>query len=154
MFLVTLSKFMVSSQLQKLDQCLVFLLSSVCLACCPHPPDPSSTYYQIHFSSVHSPPCTERETYRWPVKESLRSMLALGWNMERTKEGEAMLIRKQSKISESTQDNDNEFIPEPPLDLNNITLSRELQGMVEVVAENYHNIWAKKKKAELSSKGE
>uniref|UniRef100_A0A8K9Y4M6 Ryanodine receptor 3 n=1 Tax=Oncorhynchus mykiss TaxID=8022 RepID=A0A8K9Y4M6_ONCMY len=96
----------------------------------------------------------ERETYRWPVKESLRSMLALGWNMERTKEGEAMLIRKQSKISESTQvDNDNEFIPEPPLDLNNSTLSRELQGMVEVVAENYHNIWAKKKKAELSSKG-
>ncbi|XP_038841070.1 ryanodine receptor 3-like [Salvelinus namaycush] len=96
----------------------------------------------------------ERETYRWPVKESLKSMLAMGWNMERTKEGEAMFIEKQSKISESTQvDNDNEFIPEPPLDLNNITLSRELQGMVEVVAENYHNIWAKKKKAELNSKG-
>ncbi|XP_038824388.1 ryanodine receptor 3-like [Salvelinus namaycush] len=96
----------------------------------------------------------ERETYRWPVKESLKSMLAMGWNMERTKEGEAMFIEKQSKISESTQvDNDNEFLPEPPLDLNNITLSRELQGMVEVVAENYHNIWAKKKKAELNSKG-
>lgn len=28
-----------------------------------------------------------------------------------------------------------------------------LQGMVEVVAENYHNIWAKKKKTELVSKG-
>lgn len=28
------------------------------------------------------------------------------------------------------------------------------QGMVEVVAENYHNIWAKKKKLELESKGE
>lgn len=28
-----------------------------------------------------------------------------------------------------------------------------LQGMVEVVAENYHNIWAKKKKTELLSKG-
>lgn len=28
-----------------------------------------------------------------------------------------------------------------------------LQGMVEVVAENYHNIWAKKKKTELISKG-
>uniref|UniRef100_A0A8K9WMV6 Ryanodine receptor 3 n=1 Tax=Oncorhynchus mykiss TaxID=8022 RepID=A0A8K9WMV6_ONCMY len=95
----------------------------------------------------------ERETYRWPVKESLKSMLAMGWNMERTKEGEAMFIEKQSKISESTQDNDNEFILEPPLDLNNITLSRELQGMVEVVAENYHNIWAKKKKTELNSKG-
>ncbi|XP_064817176.1 ryanodine receptor 3-like, partial [Oncorhynchus masou masou] len=95
----------------------------------------------------------ERETYRWPVKESLKSMLAMGWNMERTKEGEAMFTEKQSKVSEATQDNDNEFILEPPLDLNNITLSRELQGMVEVVAENYHNIWAKKKKTELNSKG-
>lgn len=28
-----------------------------------------------------------------------------------------------------------------------------VQGMVEVVAENYHNIWAKKKKTELISKG-
>lgn len=27
------------------------------------------------------------------------------------------------------------------------------QGMVETVAENYHNIWAKKKKMELDSKG-
>lgn len=27
------------------------------------------------------------------------------------------------------------------------------QGMVEVIAENYHNIWAKKKKLELESKG-
>jgi hypothetical protein len=26
--------------------------------------------------------------------------------------------------------------------------------MVEVVAENYHNIWAKKKKSELETKGE
>lgn len=69
------------------------------------------------------------------------------------------------------------------MDLHNVTLSRELQvgfhltlpkcshvssntkykklrkaalflqGMVEVVAENYHNIWAKKKKTELVSKG-
>lgn len=28
-----------------------------------------------------------------------------------------------------------------------------LQSMVEMVAENYHNIWAKKKKTELISKG-
>ncbi|KAJ8274943.1 hypothetical protein COCON_G00095680 [Conger conger] len=75
----------------------------------------------------------ERETYRWPVKESLKSMLAMGWNIERTKEGEVMSQQweseKQRKISPSSQ------------------------GMVEVVAENYHNIWAKKKKMELSSKG-
>ncbi|KAA0708571.1 Ryanodine receptor 3 [Triplophysa tibetana] len=75
----------------------------------------------------------ERETHRYPVKETLKSMLAMGWNIERTKEGEAMFqqreTEKQRKISESSQ------------------------AMVETVAENYHNIWAKKKKVELDSKG-
>ncbi|XP_009293049.2 ryanodine receptor 3 isoform X3 [Danio rerio] len=95
----------------------------------------------------------ERETYRYPVKETLKSMLAMGWNIERTKEGEAMFqqreTEKQRKISESTQ---GDFIPAPQ-DLENVVLSRELQAMVETVAENYHNIWAKKKKKELDSKG-
>ncbi|XP_032398532.1 ryanodine receptor 3 isoform X9 [Etheostoma spectabile] len=95
----------------------------------------------------------ERETYRWPVRESLKSMLAMGWNIEMTKEGDAMLQQreseKQRKISESQI---NEFSP-APMDLHNVNLSRELQGMVEVVAENYHTIWAKKKKTELVSKG-
>uniref|UniRef100_A0A8C4NNS5 Ryanodine receptor 3 n=1 Tax=Dicentrarchus labrax TaxID=13489 RepID=A0A8C4NNS5_DICLA len=79
----------------------------------------------------------ERETYRWPVRESLKSMLAMGWNIERTKEGEAMFQQreseKQRKISESQVERSD--------------------GMVEVVAENYHNIWAKKKKTEFVSKG-
>ncbi|XP_077442696.1 ryanodine receptor 3 [Stigmatopora argus] len=95
----------------------------------------------------------EKETYRWPARESLKSMVAMDWNIERTKEGEAMFQQleneKQQKISESQVDN---FSP-APLDLHNFTLSRELQGMVEVIAENYHNIWAKKKKSELLSKG-
>ncbi|KAI7799584.1 putative ryanodine receptor 3 [Triplophysa rosa] len=95
----------------------------------------------------------ERETYRYPVKETLKSMLAMGWNIERTKEGEAMFqqreTEKQRKISESSQ---GEFKPTPQ-DLENVILSRELQAMVETVAENYHNIWAKKKKIELDSKG-
>uniref|UniRef100_A0A9J8B7I3 Ryanodine receptor 3 n=1 Tax=Cyprinus carpio carpio TaxID=630221 RepID=A0A9J8B7I3_CYPCA len=95
----------------------------------------------------------ERETYRYPVKDTLKTMLAMGWNIERTKEGEAMFqqreTEKQRKISESSQ---GEFIPAPQ-DLENVILSRELQAMVETVAENYHNIWAKKKKKELDSKG-
>ncbi|XP_034436295.1 ryanodine receptor 3 isoform X5 [Hippoglossus hippoglossus] len=95
----------------------------------------------------------ERETYRWPLRESLKSMLTMGWNIERTKEGDAIFQQreseKQRKISESQV---NSFSP-APMDLHNVNLSRELQGMVEVVAENYHNIWAKKKKTELVSKG-
>uniref|UniRef100_A0A3Q3FF02 Ryanodine receptor 3 n=1 Tax=Labrus bergylta TaxID=56723 RepID=A0A3Q3FF02_9LABR len=93
----------------------------------------------------------ERETYRWPVKESLKSMLALGWNIERTKEGEAMFQQRESE-KQKKDSQVNGFSP-APMDLHNVTLSRELQGMVEVVAENYHNIWAKKKKTELVSKG-
>ncbi|KAJ0060966.1 hypothetical protein NL108_003272, partial [Boleophthalmus pectinirostris] len=94
----------------------------------------------------------ERETYRWPVKESLKSMLTMGWNIERTKEGEAMFQQRESDKQKKTESEVNEFSP-APVDLHNVTLSRELQGMVEVVAENYHNIWAKKKKMELMSKG-
>ncbi|KAJ7417044.1 hypothetical protein WISP_66534 [Willisornis vidua] len=97
----------------------------------------------------------EKEIYRWPARESLKTMLALGWSLERTKEGgEAMIHQRENEklrsISQSSQGNG--YIP-APLDLSNVALSRELQGMVEVMAENYHNIWAKKKKMELESKG-
>ncbi|MGH0131347.1 UNVERIFIED_CONTAM: hypothetical protein FKN15_047691 [Acipenser sinensis] len=96
----------------------------------------------------------EREIYRWPVRESLKSMLAMGWNIERTKEGEAMFQQRESeklrKISQSSQGNG--YNP-CPLDMSNIVLSRELQAMVDVVAENYHNIWAKKKRIELGRGG-
>ncbi|KAI5611303.1 ryanodine receptor 3 isoform X3 [Silurus asotus] len=75
----------------------------------------------------------ERETYCYPVKESLKSMLAMGWIIERTKEGEAMFQQREAEKQ-----------------LKSLEAS---QSMVESVAENYHNIWAKKKKIELSSKG-
>ncbi|XP_033931816.1 ryanodine receptor 3 [Pseudochaenichthys georgianus] len=94
----------------------------------------------------------ERETYRWPVKESLKSMLAMGWNIERSKEGESVIQQRESE-KRKTPDPQNDGFSPAPMDLNNVTLSRELQGMVEVVAENYHNIWSKKKKYELVSKG-
>lgn len=81
-------------------------------------------------------------------------MLAVGWTVERTKEGEALVQQRENEklrcVSQSNQGNS--YSP-APLDLSNVVLSRELQGMVEVVAENYHNIWAKKKKLELESKG-
>ncbi|KAJ6667359.1 hypothetical protein lerEdw1_017337 [Lerista edwardsae] len=75
----------------------------------------------------------EKEIYRWPARESLKTMIAMGWSLERTKEGESMVQQRENEK------------------LRSISLSS--QGMVEVVAENYHNIWAKKKKIELESKG-
>nr|XP_046269039.1 ryanodine receptor 3-like [Scatophagus argus] len=96
----------------------------------------------------------EKEIYRWPIRESLKSMLAMGWSIDRTKDGESMSQQRESekmrKISQVSQANG--FNPSP-IDTSNVVLSRELQGMVEVVAENYHNIWAKKKKSDLGSRG-
>ncbi|KAF4101818.1 hypothetical protein G5714_016618 [Onychostoma macrolepis] len=95
----------------------------------------------------------EREAYRWTVRESLKSMLAMGWSIDRTREGESMLqqreMEKLRRVSQASQGNG--FNPNP-LDMSSVLLSRELQSMVEIVAENYHNIWAKKKKSDLGSR--
>ncbi|XP_047677282.1 ryanodine receptor 3 isoform X4 [Tachysurus fulvidraco] len=96
----------------------------------------------------------EKDIYRFPVKESLKSMLAMGWSIDRTKEGEAMFQQRENekirKISQASQGSG--FHPSP-VDMSNVLLSRELQAMVELLAENYHNIWAKKKKSDLAVKG-
>ncbi|XP_068608169.1 ryanodine receptor 3-like [Brachionichthys hirsutus] len=96
----------------------------------------------------------EKDIYRWPIRESLKSMLAMGWSIDRTKDGESMSLQRESekmrKISQASQANG--FHPSP-IDTSNVVLSRELQGMVEAVADNYHNIWAKKKKSDLGSRG-
>ncbi|KAM4724212.1 ryanodine receptor 3 [Anableps anableps] len=96
----------------------------------------------------------EKEIYRLPIRDSLKSMLAMGWSIDRTKDGESMSLQRENekmrKISQASQANG--FSPSP-IDTSNVILSRELQGMVEVMAENYHNIWAKKKKIDLGSRG-
>ncbi|MFT7807285.1 ryanodine receptor 2 isoform X1 [Arapaima gigas] len=98
----------------------------------------------------------EKEVYRWPIKESLKTMLAWGWTIERTREGETVgLHNRARRISQSSQlsvEGAHGFSPRP-IDMSNVTLSRDLHSMAELLAENYHNIWAKKKKLELEAKG-
>ncbi|XP_078504129.1 ryanodine receptor 2 [Lissotriton helveticus] len=97
----------------------------------------------------------EKEIYRWPIKESLKTMLAWGWSIERTREGDSMaLYNRTRRISQSSQvsiETAHGYSPRP-IDLSNVTLSRDLHAMAEMMAENYHNIWAKKKKMELEAK--
>ncbi|XP_046711318.1 ryanodine receptor 3-like [Silurus meridionalis] len=96
----------------------------------------------------------EKDVYRFPVKESLKSMLAMGWNIDRTKEGEAMFQQRENeKMCKASQVNDSSGFHPNLVDMSNVLLSRELQAMVEVLAENYHNIWAKNKKSDLEVKG-
>ncbi|XP_050744260.1 ryanodine receptor isoform X15 [Drosophila biarmipes] len=97
----------------------------------------------------------ERERYRDPVRECLKGLLAIGWTVEHS-EVEVPLnhrgsTRRQSKpqINEGSPFNYNPH----PVDMSNLTLSREMQNMAERLAENSHDIWAKKKNEELNSCG-
>uniref|UniRef100_A0A670ZXD0 Ryanodine receptor 1 n=1 Tax=Pseudonaja textilis TaxID=8673 RepID=A0A670ZXD0_PSETE len=98
----------------------------------------------------------DKEIYRWPIKESLKAMIAWEWMVEKAREGDEEKTEKKKtrKVSQTAQvyDPSHGYNPQP-LDLSAVTLSRELQAMAEQLAENYHNTWGRKKKLELESKG-
>uniref|UniRef100_A0A3Q3K423 Ryanodine receptor 2b (cardiac) n=1 Tax=Monopterus albus TaxID=43700 RepID=A0A3Q3K423_MONAL len=98
----------------------------------------------------------EKEPYRWAIKETIKSMLAFGWTIERTKEGDALgmytCTRRVSQSGQLSFEGASTFSPKP-MDMSSITLSWEQCAMAEQLAENYHNAWAKRKKLELESKG-
>ncbi|XP_068597641.1 ryanodine receptor 2-like [Brachionichthys hirsutus] len=98
----------------------------------------------------------EKEAYRWAIKETIKSMLAFGWTVERTKEGEAFGMHTRTPtVSQSGQlsfEGASTFSPKP-MDVSSITLSWDQCAMAEQLAENYHNAWAMRKKLDLESKG-
>ncbi|XP_032596734.1 ryanodine receptor isoform X11 [Drosophila grimshawi] len=97
----------------------------------------------------------ERERYRDPVRECLKGLLAIGWTVEHSEMDLPLnhrgSTRRQSKpqINEGSPFNYNPH----PVDMSNLTLSREMQNMAERLAENSHDIWAKKKNEELNGCG-
>ncbi|XP_015040429.2 ryanodine receptor isoform X8 [Drosophila pseudoobscura] len=97
----------------------------------------------------------ERERYRDPVRECLKGLLAIGWTVEHSEVDVPLnhrgSTRRQSKpqINEGSPFNYNPH----PVDMSNLTLSREMQNMAERLAENSHDIWAKKKNEELNGCG-
>ncbi|XP_046719892.1 ryanodine receptor 1-like isoform X1 [Silurus meridionalis] len=98
----------------------------------------------------------DKEIYRWPIKESIKAMLAWEWTLEKARdEGEKIekaATRKISQTAQATYDPSQGYSPQP-VDLSTMALSRELQSMAEQLAENYHNTWGRKKKMELQAKG-
>ncbi|XP_023805329.1 ryanodine receptor 2 isoform X2 [Oryzias latipes] len=98
----------------------------------------------------------DRDMYCCSVRESLKTMLSWGWCIDRSREGDpSSLHNKSRRISQSSQfsfEGAPAFTPRP-IDMSNVTLSTEMQSMAELLAENYHNIWARKKKMELEAKG-
>lgn len=60
-----------------------------------------------------------------------------------------MLIKKELQGDAASPFN---YHPHP-VDMTNLTLSREMQNMAERLAENAHDIWARKKMEELNTCG-
>lgn len=63
----------------------------------------------LELISVFLPLHQEKEIYRWPIRETLKSMLAMGWSIDRTKDGESMSQQRENekmrKISQVSQVN-------------------------------------------------
>ncbi|XP_044016394.1 ryanodine receptor isoform X3 [Aphidius gifuensis] len=97
----------------------------------------------------------EKERYKEPVRESLKALLAIGWSVEHAEVDVAATNRNSLRRSSKSQnDSTNSFDYNPhPVDMTNLTLSREMQNMAERLADNAHDIWAKKKKEELIISG-
>lgn len=99
----------------------------------------------------------DKEIYRWPIKESIKAMIAWEWTLDKARDGEDEKVekktaRKISQTAQATYDPSHGYSPQP-IDISGMTLSRELQSMAEQLAENYHNTWGRKKKMELQAKG-
>ncbi|XP_072515634.1 ryanodine receptor 1 [Salminus brasiliensis] len=94
----------------------------------------------------------DKEIYRWPIKESIKAMIAWEWMLDKARDGDEDRAEKKAarKISQTAQGHG--YSPQP-IDISGMTLSRELQSMAEQLAENYHNTWGRKKKMELQAKG-
>ncbi|XP_060734913.1 ryanodine receptor 2 isoform X4 [Tachysurus vachellii] len=96
----------------------------------------------------------DKENYRVAIKETVKSMLVLGWTIERSKEGDARDLHHLSRrISQSPQlsfEGTSMFSPKPA-DTSRVMLTWDQYSMAEQLAENYHNIWTKRKLKELQA---
>lgn len=91
----------------------------------------------------------ERERYREPIRDSLKALLALGWNVEFA-DYDAANSNRNSMRRSSTDGGTTPYNYNPnPVDMANLTLSREMQNMAERLSENAHDIWARKKKEDM-----
>uniref|UniRef100_A0A4D5R9V0 Ryanodine receptor 44F n=1 Tax=Scolopendra viridis TaxID=118503 RepID=A0A4D5R9V0_SCOVI len=94
----------------------------------------------------------EKERYKEPIRDALKALLALGWQVEMG-ESEANRAGKPGLVKTDSQDSAGQGYNPRPVDMSNLTLSREMQNMAERLSENAHDIWAQKKKEEIDASG-
>nr|XP_018669433.1 ryanodine receptor 3 [Ciona intestinalis] len=95
----------------------------------------------------------EKDVYRPTVREGIKTLLAWGWTIRKARDATEQLPAKvrcssQSNISASEAHG---YLPRP-YDLSGVILSREMMRTAEMLAENFHLVWAKKKFNEMEAK--
>ena len=98
----------------------------------------------------------EKDRYKEPIRDAIKALLALSFKIEQS-EGTSSggTLSRQSSRAEMQQQQATsiaDYNPQP-VDMANLTLSREMQNMAERLAENAHDIWAKSTKEEMESIG-
>lgn len=83
------------------------------------------------------------------VVESIKAMLAYGWTVELDA---SRVVSKSAIKYKITKSISGDFTPKP-VDLRTVTLTREMHQMAELLAIQSHEVWAKKKKAQLEALG-
>ena len=89
----------------------------------------------------------EKETYREPIRDAIKAMLALDWHIEYSEGGGG-----QAMAPSSHDTNPANYRPQPA-DMTNLTLSREMMNLAERLAEDGHDIQALKEKTLLHRSG-
>uniref|UniRef100_T1J5U5 B30.2/SPRY domain-containing protein n=1 Tax=Strigamia maritima TaxID=126957 RepID=T1J5U5_STRMM len=98
----------------------------------------------------------EKDRYQEPVQDALKALLAWQWTIEMgdtdARGGKSNLKRAQSKSSLGGDTSQSVYHPRP-VDMSNLTLSREMQNMAERLTENAHDVWAMKTIEEAAGSG-
>ena len=82
----------------------------------------------------------EKNKYREPITDAVRTLLALNWKMDSPDAGTAAAVASTRSKGTDSQ-TVNSFTPQP-VDMSSLTLSKELLAMSEKLAENAHEMWA------------
>ena len=86
----------------------------------------------------------EKQLYCEPIRDALKTLLALGYIIDRSDSGgSGTLTSKSQPTTMSHQATSIQDYNPQPVDMTNLTLNREMQTMAERLAENAHDIWAK-----------
>ncbi|KAK3094056.1 hypothetical protein FSP39_023525 [Pinctada imbricata] len=89
--------------------------------------------------------------YTGPVKESLRAILVWGWSLDQDQS--RLQANRESMRRRMSKDGSSHGYSPKPYDLRNMALTREVQNLAEKLAENSHDLWARRKKMELEEIG-